>query len=117
MFFSPEDSDKLNSLGYVSDISPRFEMIKSILVWEDEIPKRISEDGMDKLYDLLIARSYVHDNQLFSSHFSGGKHLEKAWTESRNEIPNWPGFKRLLLSKKDRHFYDDERRKVRDDEY
>jgi hypothetical protein len=117
VFFSPEDSDKLNALTYQSEIDPDFEMIKSVLIWNDEIPFGISQDGMEKLWNLLIARSYLHDNRAFSSHFSGGKHLETAWSESKQNIPNWPGFKRLSLSEKDRRFYDEERRKVRNDEY
>jgi hypothetical protein len=117
MLFFPEDSKLLNALTYLPDLQPDFEMIKSVLVWKDEIPQGITEDGMEKLWDLLIARSYVHDNRLFSSHFSGGKYLEKTWSESMHEIPDWPGFKRLSLSEHDRYFYDEERRKVRDDEY
>jgi hypothetical protein len=115
-FFSRKDAEELNTLIFLPHLNPQFEMIKSVLTWKDEIPREISENGMDKLWNLFIARSYIHDNRPFSSHFRGGRHLEEAWSKSRNEIPDWPGFKRLSLSNEDRSFYDDERRKARDEE-
>jgi hypothetical protein len=59
MPFFPEDSKLLNALTYLPDLQPDFEMIKSVLVWKDEIPQGITEDGMEKLWDLLIARSLL----------------------------------------------------------
>jgi hypothetical protein len=115
-FFSSDDARILNTLIYQPSLKPGYEMVKNMLTWKDEWPVAISADGMEKLFDLWIARSYVYDDRPFSSHVFGGKHLEAAWSNARGEIPNWPGFQRLKLSAEDRRYLDDERRALEEED-
>jgi hypothetical protein len=115
-FFSLEDAKLLNSLVYQPDFKPSYDMVQNLLTWKDERPTGISDDGMDKLINLWIARSYIHDDRPFSSDVFGGKHLEEAWSKSKDEIPNWPGYQRLNLSTEDREYLDNERRSLEEND-
>jgi hypothetical protein len=51
-FFSSDDARILNALIYQPSLKPGYEMVKNMLTWKDEWPVAISDDGMEKLFDL-----------------------------------------------------------------
>lgn len=121
VYFSDEDRELIEALSYNKKLKPGFEIIKSSLIWRDEVPalgygipeRALSSDGCDKLYDLCIARTvnyhwpsinfrpnwWIHDEE--------GRNLYKlAWEVAIESGVKWPGFekKRLHLSWADKRY-------------
>ena len=82
------------------------------LRWLDEEPKSVSPDIYEKFLDLIIVRSFIHLGKPPSKwHIVGPKtsYFIDVWQAAIEEVPFWPGFKRLKLNKKDRDFFESER--------
>lgn len=68
------------------------------IIWKDEhpkgrLPRKADSQSEDTIYTLIEARRYYWEN---------GKpppDLEIFWIQAKSEIPNWPGFQRLNITK------------------
>ncbi len=107
-FFSERDRALVESLRYDSSLKPAFDSIKGCLVWPDERPDNLSPDGYEKLCDLLIARSFIHENRPFSSWKLEPHHFAQVWEDAIADKIQWPGFQRLKLSEEDQAYLDEE---------
>jgi hypothetical protein len=103
-YFSERDLGLIEALQYDPDLAPSYESIKSCLVWDDERADNLTPDGYEKLCDLWIARSFVHQRRPFSSWWLAPDHFEKVWADANAANFNWPGFKRLVLREEDREY-------------
>lgn len=103
-YFSDHDLQLIEALEYDPGLTPAFESIKSCLVWKDEIPENLSDDGYEKMYDLLIARSFFHEGQPFSSFPLSPTRFEDVWAAVQTVPFRWPGFNRMTLNDADRRY-------------
>ncbi|MEC4853398.1 MAG: hypothetical protein SAJ12_20655, partial [Jaaginema sp. PMC 1079.18] len=90
--------------------TPFFDPMRYCLRWKDEEPKTVSKDIYEKFLDLIIARSFIHkglpkNRWYFIRHTN---YFCDYWEYALSVIPNWPGFQRLILSKKDREYFENE---------
>ena len=104
-YFSGKDLELIEALVYQPDLEPGYDVMRDALVWSDEWSYYLSSEGFEKMCKLRIARSFIHREIPFSSYPGDSDALQKAWFEAREQVPNWPGFKRLKLSQKDKDFY------------
>ena len=103
----------LQSCVYDPAAEPNFEMIKTILSWEDEWPETgMTHEVLEVLHDLWIARKYIyHDScgdgewPYTSPEYTG--HCRNIWRAGLEQAGNWPGFMadRLHLNARDRAYY------------
>ena len=108
-YFSERDLKLIKALVYKPELKPSYDIMRDALLWMDEWARELSSEGFDKFCYLLVARSYIHRGIPFSSYKSNPNLLEKVWLDAQNQIPQWPGFKRLELSPEDRAYYEEER--------
>ena len=103
-----EELIKLNSLQYDENLKPNFEEIKYCLVWNDELTDGIRWEVRELLYDLIIYRGLIH-RQIPPQEWPGNdpKYFQDAWDFGLKNIPSWPGFKRINLSKQDEEYLQD----------
>lgn len=104
--FSENDRGLIEAAQFDSSLEPRFNALSATLVWEDEIPSNITPDAYDVLSSLWVARSLMHRGLTFADHPINPEASQRIWEQAVLEIPNWPGFKRLALSEKERVFYE-----------
>lgn len=101
MRFTPADRDSLQGLLFDATAQPSFELMKACLVWPDERPPHISKEGYELLGDLWIVRGYIHKNVPADHWGLDPVYFQEVWRQARNDVPDWPGFKRLVLSAAD----------------
>jgi hypothetical protein len=117
-YFSDGDKEKVEALVYDSSLKPSFEVIKSCLIWKDECPPDLTPEGYERLCDLWIARSFIHQNRAFSDWEIDPSYFEKVWTKAREEGIKWPGFNRIELTTADREYlYENLRSLEKEDDY
>ena len=102
--FSENDRLQLEKLVYDETLEPSFDSIKSCLVWSDERPADLSSDGYEKLCDLWIVRSFIHQNLPQTNWGLDPDYFKSVWDAALEENIKWPGFKRLTLSEKDNKY-------------
>jgi len=73
-------------------------------MWEDEIPKKISNEGREFLYDLLIVRGFIHMSIPNNKWGLDPEYFGNIWRYGLANIPQWPGFRRLTLSEVDKEY-------------
>lgn len=104
MKLSQVDVAVLGQLRFDEGCEPSYDLIRACLVWPDERPHKISNEGYELLGDLWIVRGYLHrwippENWgLAPSYFQG------VWRLALESVPGWPGFRRLELSEVDRAY-------------
>jgi hypothetical protein len=103
-FFSGRDLQLIEALQYDPDLTPGFESIKSCLVWRDECPDGLTPDGYEKLSDLLVARSFIHQGRPFTSWKLAPELFGNVWSEANAANFRWPGFNRTTLSAADQEY-------------
>lgn len=108
------ESDKLGIERLVHDPSctPSYDIMKACLVWADERPDRITTDGYELIGDLWIFRGFLHRGLPRNEWGLSPEHFESVWKFAREDIPNWPGFRRIELSSSERQFLEDEMRDI-----
>lgn len=106
--FTGNDLRLIDSLVYDPSLEPSFEFLKACLVWSDERPDGLTPAAYDKLCSLWVARSLLHNGLDFSDHPINPEYCRKLWQRAIEEIPDWPGFKRLTLTQKDKVYYREE---------
>lgn len=103
--FVPQDLQRIEQLELDISLEPRFNALSGYLVWDDELPD-ITPDGLDVLQTLLTARSLLHRGLTVADHPINAEYSTRVWEKAMKEIPNWPGFKRLLLRQAEEAFFD-----------
>lgn len=105
-YFSRQDLELIEALTYDPVSEPSYDLIKDALIWEDERPNGLTQDGYEKLCDLWIARSFIHKRIPFSSWKLDPTFFENVWSEAMRHGFSWPGFNRIELSEKDQKYYE-----------
>jgi hypothetical protein len=111
--FTPDDRRLLEALRFDPDATPAFEAIKGCLVWPDETPDGISPEGYERLSDLWVARSMLHQGRRDADLPAG---LRTAWQVAHTEVASWPGFGRVDLSDADRDYLQAQLRELEESE-
>ena len=104
----------LRSCVYSSAAKPSFEMIKTILSWEDEWPEQgMPRDALDVLHDLWIARKFMYHDSCGDGEWlyvspEYSEWCRNVWRTCLEQAGDWPGFRedRLRLNEKDRAYYE-----------
>jgi len=104
--FKGKDLKLIESLVYDSSSEPNYESFKGCLVWPDESPNDITMDGFEKLSILWAVRSLFHQGLTIADHPLDPEYCRNIWERANQEIPGWPGFKRLTLNDKDKAYFE-----------
>lgn len=105
--FSQRDKELVDALIYDNSLEPIFNSLADYLIWLDERPDNITPEGSDKLQTLWVGRSLLHKGLSFADHEINPEYCALVWNQALEEIPNWPGFKRLQLTEKDNKYFQD----------
>ncbi len=103
--FSERDKELVDALVFDDSLEPMFNSLADYFIWFDERPDNITPDGSDKLQTLWVGRSLLHKRLTFADHEINPEYCAKVWNQALEEIPNWPGFKRLKLNEKDNELF------------
>jgi hypothetical protein len=106
MGFTESDREALAQLVFDPTCEPSYELLKACLVWPDERPSRISQEGYRLLCDVWIVRGFLHRKTPREEWGFNPPYFEEVWKSALLEIPRWPGFKRLELSPADQAYLD-----------
>jgi hypothetical protein len=104
MRFTPSDREIIERLTFDPTCEPSFELLRSCLIWPDERPTGISNAGYRLLGDLWIVRGFLHQNVPFEKWGIDPAHFQSVWQAAINDVPGWPGFRRMELSEADRAY-------------
>lgn len=104
MRFSEADRQIVSRLVHDPSCKPSFEILKSCLVWSDERPTDISNEGYDLLCDIWIVRGFLHRRVPLEKWGLDPFYFQEVWKHALIDVPEWPGFKRLELSDEDRAY-------------
>ena len=104
MHFSPPDREALQRLVFDPTSEPSFELMKTCLVWPDERPERISNAGYELLGDLWIVRGFLHRQVPAEKWGLDPAYFQEVWSNALEDVPGWPGFRRLQLSEAERAY-------------
>jgi hypothetical protein len=108
LFKDADDLRQIESLVFDPNLEPSYDIVKGCLVWSDERPKTLTPAGYESLYDLLVARSFLHRGLDFSAYDLSPDYFRKVWDKALAQGFKWPGFNRLTLSEKDKAYYEQE---------
>ena len=103
--FSEQDKELIESLVFDTSLMPEFNAVSTCLYWDDELPGNISREGLKMVRILWMARGYVHQGLPFDDYKPGPEFIRRIWEKATEEVPDWPGFKRLVLNKKDKEYF------------
>jgi hypothetical protein len=104
--FSEKDKELIESLVFDSSLAPEFNAVSACLYWDDEISWYMTPAGIKIVRLLWIARSLLHRGLTCDDHDFNPEACRQLWKQATEEIPDWPGFKRLVLSKKDKEYFE-----------
>jgi hypothetical protein len=116
-YFSDRDRALVEVLTFDPNSTPSFEYLKACLVWRDESPNGITPDGYEKLCDLWISRSCLHQGKPVGADTLDPDYFVRAWQAALDDKIQWPGFRRLTLSAEDQAYYDGCLREIADPNY
>ena len=105
--FSQEDRERIDSLVFDSSLTPEFNAVSACLFWDDELPSNMTREGRNVVRLLWIVRSLPHRGLTFDDDDLDPEACRRLWEQATEEIPLWPGFKRLTLSEKDKAYFED----------
>jgi hypothetical protein len=101
--FNESDLELIQSLNFDASLKPSYHPLKGCLTWNDEKIDNLSPSGYEIIGDLWIVRSYIHlDKDLKTT--LDPEYFRDIWVRAEQQIPNWPGFKRLELNDEDRTY-------------
>jgi hypothetical protein len=107
MHISQDDLSCFERLVFDESLEPSFEYMKSCLTWGDERPTGLSKDGLEFLYDLWIVRGFIHRSIAEKDWGLDPEYFKHVWEYGLNIVPQWPGFKRLVLTGQERQYLED----------
>jgi len=100
--FSDTDLKIIESLKHDPSARPQYDPLRGCLTWDDEYDSGLSSEGHQLLYDLWTARNQIHLDKPFSEMVLGGGYYEELWDSAISAKIQWPGFRRIKLSDKDK---------------
>lgn len=106
MRFNSTDRDTLHQLVFDPTSEPSFELMKTCLVWADERPERMSNEGYELLGDLWIVRGFLHRAVPTEQWGLDPAYFQEVWSNALQDVSDWPGFRRLQLSQAERAYLD-----------
>lgn len=109
-YLSGRDLKMIEALVYQPELKPCYDPMRDALFWRDEWSFDLSSEGHDKIYQLWIARSFLHKGIPFSFYKLNPDLLERVWSEALMQGFKWPGFNRLELSQENRKYYEEQRK-------
>lgn len=105
MEISERDLDLLRKLAFDPNAEPMFDFLKSCLIWSDERSSdRFSAEGNEFITDLWIVRGFIHQSLPSEQWGLDPEYFKAVWEFGLANIPEWIGFKRLVLSESDKAF-------------
>jgi len=104
--FSQHDRELIESLVFDASLKPEFNGLSSCLYWDDELPLGVSRSARLMVGQLWIVRALLHRGLTFDDDDLDPEACRSIWEQATEEIPDWPGFKRLVLNKKDKEYFD-----------
>jgi hypothetical protein len=104
MRFNQSDRERLECLIFDRACEPSYELMKSCLVWPDERPAEITNEGYELLGDLWIVRGLMHRDVPPEKWGLDPAYFQEVWRNALADVPRWPGFRRLDLSAADRTY-------------
>lgn len=102
---SDGDRELIEAQVFDSKLSPRFDAVKSCLIWDDELPRDITPDGYKFLCDLWVARAHLHHGHKLDEKLFNVSYYVGVWDWARSRNLQWPGFLRTALSDADKAVY------------
>ncbi|MES3021174.1 MAG: hypothetical protein V4857_06265 [Pseudomonadota bacterium] len=104
--FTDAEIASLDRLVHDAHSRPYFDALRWALRWHDETPQQARGDGYQRLLELVVARSFIHQGRAREHWFvlAPTSRYADIWDEARARAPNWPGFKRLELSNEERAY-------------
>jgi hypothetical protein len=112
MRFSQLDRPCVTRLVYDPTCEPSYDIMKACLVWPDERPDRISNDGYELVGDLWIFRGFLHRGVPRHEWGLNPDYFETVWKNALDDVPCWPGFRRIELSSLERLFLEGQIREI-----
>jgi len=112
--FSGKDLKLIEGLVYNPDLEPGYELLRGCLIWDDERPDwcssegALSREGEANLTSLWAMRNSLHLGCDLSACSIDPDYTRDIWERAQKQVPNWPGFKRLTLSQKDKEYLEHE---------
>lgn len=106
--FTGKDLQIMQALAHDPSCVPAFESFKAILVWKDERAEGLTPEAYKNLCDLWIARSFLYHGRNFADYgdLLDPQYFKDKWARGVAQVSDWPGFKRLALSDKDKSYYE-----------
>lgn len=104
MLLSSEDRAAIERLVLDRTLAPSFEILKSCLIWEDEVPRGISGAGYKYVQDLWATRGWIHRGVPLERWTFGHERFLRIWDDALSSGLKWPGFHRLALSTGDQQY-------------
>ena len=104
--FSQQDRELIDALVFDASLKPEFNAISSCLYWDDEMPLDMTHAARRVVRNLWIVRSLLHRGLTCDDHDFNPEACRSLWKQATEEIPDWPGFKRLVLSEKDKEYFE-----------
>ncbi len=102
--FSGRDLELMLSLKFDESAEPSFHIMKRCLVWTDESIANLTSAAYESVGDLWITRGYLHRG-LELSDPKIDPYFRDIWERALQQIPDWPGFKRVTLDEEDRDYF------------
>lgn len=99
-----KEIEAINNLKFDKDLKPRFEEIKYCLIWADEVDESLSRMSRELVYDLLIYRGLLHRELPRDEWPVNLEYFDKVFKYANEKVPNWIGFKRMILSEEDKAY-------------
>jgi hypothetical protein len=104
--FTESELRTLDSLQFEAKAEPYYDPLRDALRWFDEMPENAVGDAYEHILDLVIVRRWIHEGRERKDWNVLGPttYFAEVWDEAMCGAPNWPGFKRVQLSDKDRDY-------------
>jgi hypothetical protein len=104
--FSQQDRELIEALVFNPSLEPEYNALSTCLYWDDELSLAMTREGRKVVRKLWIIRSLFHRGLTCDDHDFSPDACREMWKQATEEIPDWPGFKRLVLSKKDKEYFE-----------
>ncbi|PWF49021.1 hypothetical protein [Massilia glaciei] len=104
--FTDAEIASLNLLASDAQSRPYFDAMRWALRWHDETPQEARGESYQRLLDLVVARSFIHQGRAREHWFAltPTSYYADIWDEALARAPAWPGFKRLALTNEERAY-------------
>lgn len=82
--------------------------MRDSLRWLDGELESIGDDAYEHLLDLVIVHGWIHRGRAKKDWNALGPttYFSEVWEEAMQGAPNWPGFRRTILSVENRAYFE-----------